>query len=759
MMTAGTSKAANVKVNAGERSEMQIGDVAKVFDMLSSGLYSNVPQSIAREIAANARDAHADKGNLDQPWDITFPTTFNPVFRIRDYGVGLTHRQVMGLYTNLGESTKETSNKGVGKFGIGSKAPFAYIDSFSVISIMDGMKTFYSVVKEPVYKVMDEEASDDELAAFVRCDVNGLADDGRQFNADDVVPSGMIPAVHVMGQEETAEAVGVEVTFPIEGRDVDKFRTAIQRVMFGHDVKPNVVDASGVADEHFEGWKSLDMVSEGKGWTLLNGNLEGYRGQAYAKMGCVLYPIDANSIDDLTHEQKRMLDHTMIIEFPLGALDITPSRESLKYGRLSPSGPAIVKRLKGIIEDMTKETLAVYAQCDTYWEACQVYRDHLRANLPAVIRDAIRAKANWNDIELKENIVWTRPAGLNGRLAGTVISGSKMSNLTYRHSSEDKVGIPPSPKTVIVFEDISTQGETVKRVAARIKHFTNENRSDVDTVVWFKYYGGKEAGEEVARILDLVDGAITFDAADLPEPPKNSVTGTRRPVQVRRLSYGSFDERLDLSPEEFEEGGFYIPLERMDPQVPNGYARPSDMVKVLKMCGTIPVDAKVYGAPKSLWKHFEGEQWTNVYEVADTTFATQFDIDAVKRAKAIKLVLENSFFWFLSNKLNTKKLGAKSTIKQALKFRHTVETMPMPDARKMIRLARAVNKDVHMDDSDHELLVKAEVFESAIDDEYPMLRAIGDHCRYASEVLDKLTDYVHTCDIANAATNQAANAA
>jgi len=759
MITSGQNKAAKVKVNAGERSEMQIADVAKVFDMLSTGLYSNVPQSIAREIAANARDAHADKGNLDQPWDITFPTSFNPVFRIRDYGVGLTHKQVMGLYTNLGESTKETSNTGVGKFGIGSKAPFAYIDSFSVIAIMDGLKTFYSVVKEPVYKVMDEESSNDELVTFVRCDSAGLSEDGRQFNADDVVPAGMIPAVHVMGQEDTTEDTGVEVTFPIESGDIEKFRTAIQRVMFGHEVKPNVVDATGVPDAHFEGWKELPTISEGRGWKLLGENLEGYRGKAYAKMGCVLYPIDVESIDGLDYGQQHLLNHSMIIEFPLGSLDITPSRESLKYGRLSPTSPAIVKRLKGIIEDMVKETLAVYDNCDTYWEACQAYRDHLRKNLPHVVRDAVRDKARWNGAELEDIISWNRPEGVGTRLTGTVLCGSKLSNRVLRHTSEANLHITPTPKTIFAFEDLSAQGKTTKRVAARIRHFADANKSDIDTIVWFKYRGGKEASEEVSRILDWADGATILDVADLPEPPKNSITGPRRPVQVRRLRYSSFDGRVDLTPEDFEAGGYYIPLERGVPRVPNGYASPSDMFSVLKSCGEIPVGADVYGAPKSLWKHFEGTQWISLYELADATFAKQFDEEAVKRSRAISLVVKNSFFRFLTEKLDTKKFGAKSTIKKALEFQHTVESMPKPAVDIMIQLARAVNRDADTHPVNHELVLKSADFEDATDAEYPLLRAISTHCRYADEVLDKLTEYVHTCDIANAATNQAANAA
>ena len=117
-----------VDTNAGETQEFTIKANGKAFRALISTLYENKIQSIVREIWSNALDAHVEAGCADVPFSVTFPTMLNPVFIVRDYGVSLEHDQVMRLYTTVFESTKEDTNDATGKFGLGSKSPFAYTD-------------------------------------------------------------------------------------------------------------------------------------------------------------------------------------------------------------------------------------------------------------------------------------------------------------------------------------------------------------------------------------------------------------------------------------------------------------------------------------------------------------------------------------------------------------------------------------------------------------------------------------------------------
>ena len=91
--------------------EVAVGDFAiktsaTAFAILSSGLYSNKYEAILRELGCNAYDSHVEAGIPEKPFTVHLPTRLNPIFSVRDYGVGLDQKQVMGLYTTYFESTK-----------------------------------------------------------------------------------------------------------------------------------------------------------------------------------------------------------------------------------------------------------------------------------------------------------------------------------------------------------------------------------------------------------------------------------------------------------------------------------------------------------------------------------------------------------------------------------------------------------------------------------------------------------------------------
>ena len=93
-----------------EQGEFRIKNSATAFAILSSGLYSNKFKAILRELGCNAYDSHVEAGCPEKPFTVHLPTRVNPILSIRDYGTGLTHDQIMNLYTTYFESTKNDSN-------------------------------------------------------------------------------------------------------------------------------------------------------------------------------------------------------------------------------------------------------------------------------------------------------------------------------------------------------------------------------------------------------------------------------------------------------------------------------------------------------------------------------------------------------------------------------------------------------------------------------------------------------------------------
>lgn len=115
-------------------------------DMLSK-IYVNPGIACLREYTANAVDAHKAKG-VKRPVEVFVPSEEDPIFRIKDYGVGLNLLEILGIYGHFGASTKNTSDEFIGGFGIGSKSGLAVSDCIEVVSVKDGLRNHFLIKRE-----------------------------------------------------------------------------------------------------------------------------------------------------------------------------------------------------------------------------------------------------------------------------------------------------------------------------------------------------------------------------------------------------------------------------------------------------------------------------------------------------------------------------------------------------------------------------------------------------------------------------------
>ena len=153
------------------------------FDILSNKLYSNPTLAVVRELLTNASDSQVAAGNTDKEIDVIFPNAIDNEFSIRDYGTGLSKKDVMTIYTTFFDSTKSNDNTFTGGFGLGSKTPFAYTSSFSITSFFNGMKYVFLATKKDGYPSilpLTEEPTDEPNGLYIRIPVN--KDNGIQNN-------------------------------------------------------------------------------------------------------------------------------------------------------------------------------------------------------------------------------------------------------------------------------------------------------------------------------------------------------------------------------------------------------------------------------------------------------------------------------------------------------------------------------------------------------------------------------------------------
>ena len=298
----------DVAVNGNfKTSGFKIQATSKAFDILSSNIYTHKVKAVVREISCNAHDAHIAAGN-SQPFNVHLPTTLEPWFSVRDFGTGLSDTDVREIFSTYFCSTKTGSNDFIGALGLGSKSPFALVDSFTVKSYFNGTVSDYSCYR----------------------DQNGE------------------PQVALLTESATTEPNGLEVSLSIEDKQ-DEFREEAVAVYLYFDQIPNINDKSVVSE--IEELKS-DFIFSGEDFELTKGH-----GRSKAVMGGVAY--------DIPHEYDQ-LELRGCIKFELGEISFDAGRESLSLDDKTKA--AIKNKFKDVISKLSDHAESQIKALPTAWE-------------------------------------------------------------------------------------------------------------------------------------------------------------------------------------------------------------------------------------------------------------------------------------------------------------------------------------------------------------------------------------------------------
>ncbi len=267
--------------NIGDVNNFTIEASAKAFKILSSGIYSNNERAIIRELSCNAYDAHVAAGCKDRPFDIVLPNQLlKPYFEIRDYGTGMSDDDIKHLNTTYFLSTKIDSNDFIGGLGLGSKSPFSYTDSFTIISYFNGFARSYM--------------------AFINEAGN--------------------PSITLTSTVETDECNGLKIRVPVKAGDEYKFANEASFVFKTFPVKPNIEGQSIDMDLEFsKEYSDTIKAAQRSNWGSSN---------FYAVQGNVRYNISSDYIDN---ELPNIVPGDIYFYFNIGDLGVTASREELAY--------------------------------------------------------------------------------------------------------------------------------------------------------------------------------------------------------------------------------------------------------------------------------------------------------------------------------------------------------------------------------------------------------------------------------------------
>ena len=329
--------------NVDNSHKFTIDNNAKMFEILSSRIYTYKPAAIVREISWNAYDSHIEAGKADVPFRVVLPNEMYPYFEVEDYGVGLDEDGVKNIYTQYGNSTKGDSNEVVGAFGLGSKTPFAYTKSFIIQTRKDGIEYL--------------------------------------FNA--YIGNGGEPTISLTRTRDTQECNGVKIKIPVKTDEFRSFYNEAEFILSFFPVRPEVVTGE-IFNFDFEK-SDVMQISKDKVTCLNNKSVRSalYMNHKYfAVMGGVCYPVKWNDIriHDNNHNYlnkviMRSNDVSMFIKFDIGEIDVNASREGLSIEEGSHTEKVLTERFNQAIEYAKLEDQKEIDQCTHPVEAIKLIDD------------------------------------------------------------------------------------------------------------------------------------------------------------------------------------------------------------------------------------------------------------------------------------------------------------------------------------------------------------------------------------------------
>lgn len=262
-----------------------------LMNMLTN-MYANPEKSVVQEYISNALDSHAES-QTDRIIEISSPTYLSPTFVVKDYGTGMSFDEMNTIYTSYGESTKRNNLEAIGNFGLGCKSALAIANSFTVSAVKNGEKTVMVISRG------DDGVGDVEIP--LRC--------------------------------ATDEPNGVTVTIPV--KDSYNFSRYISE--FTRNLRPGHVTVDG--EEPVSIYSSGTYIEEIS--TLISGITQ--RPVPSVNVGGIVYQVDTEQTDIVIE----FFD--MTVDIPIGAVDFTPSRDSLRYT------PRTIQYLQRVFEKVSSE--------------------------------------------------------------------------------------------------------------------------------------------------------------------------------------------------------------------------------------------------------------------------------------------------------------------------------------------------------------------------------------------------------------------
>lgn len=622
-----------------QREQFKIASSQEAFRILSDGLYSDKIRAVVRELSTNANDSHII-AKIDDVFEVHLPTYDEPWFRVRDFGTGMSHEDVMDLYSTYFGTNKAEELETTGCLGLGSKSPLSKVRSFTVISRFDGTERHYIVA-------LNEER---------------------------------IPEVNYLPEQDAPTTdTGMEIQMAVDIGDIRTYSRKAGQVYryFDPKCRPRVING-----ENYD-IPEPEVLIEGEGWRMLKGD-----GTPIAIMGNVGYPLAASQVDELSPQHQAVLSCNLEIDFPVGSLSFTPSREHLSYNRKTIA--VIKERLDEIVSEVNETIGKRFEACETLWEA-RMLAWQIFWSSSADLRHLVKL-ADTGQITWKGEKIAGRKLSFDEEAPHTKVFEFAIKNKTRgRYYDQTVVGKTVgrtdrkeiTPKEGIVWMEVDIPRGSYSRCQEYV-------RANEEAIIYLVDFATPEGRVAFCEKIGLAGGEFV-QTSTLPKPAVNRKSGGtlhRSSSLVYKHKGRTSASRLYEYWEQTEidldggEGGVYVEMKNNKAVGPKGYCvNPGEVGEVMNLINRIVGDdekIEVIGVRPQVAKRFrKSDDWVDIWTYAQKIVQIQMIKKGLERhivnAEAWdKMADQDLWDSFIKRK---KKLGVFSSTGATQKFFDDMEFM------------------------------------------------------------------------------------
>lgn len=311
------------------RCSIDAEDMRYITSLLRNN-YSDTILATIRETFANAVDANLENGKDASSIIVSVPTQIDSIFSIRDFGKGLSKKEMFDLYTKYGKSTKRGTNNAIGGFGIGRFAPLSYNkDGFTITSFQNREKRIYNI-----YVSEENDTNIDEIF----------------FGSTD-------------------EADGILVSVNVSRGDINRFHNRCSDFFKFFEVLPTFKNFK------YDLSKDEQPSLSGANWKVYSN----FSGVCRAIIiGGIAYPLDLGQINLNDFNWLTGINYLHIYA-PIGCVKLHHSRESLEYN--SQTKAYLHQFLKTVAEEIKSQIERKFDNVDCFRKAKNISRS-IRESVP-----------------------------------------------------------------------------------------------------------------------------------------------------------------------------------------------------------------------------------------------------------------------------------------------------------------------------------------------------------------------------------------